>query len=77
MSSPIELAYPPSAHVASSESPSTALPVRTQPSAVPAMSPVPGKASEHRGPAQRIRGGCIPCPDGSICYIIPIPCICC
>ncbi|KAI5899970.1 uncharacterized protein SCHCODRAFT_02606624 [Schizophyllum commune H4-8] len=25
----------------------------------------------------RQRGGCIPCPDGSICYIIPIPCCCC
>jgi len=26
--------------------------------------------------AKRLRGGCIPCPDGSICYIIPIPCCC-
>ncbi|PVF94339.1 hypothetical protein CPB86DRAFT_789178 [Serendipita vermifera] len=24
----------------------------------------------------RLRGGCIPCPDGSRCYIIPIPCCC-
>ncbi|KAJ7092920.1 hypothetical protein B0H15DRAFT_165163 [Mycena belliarum] len=29
------------------------------------------------GPARRIRGGCIPCPDGGCCYIIPIPCCCC
>ncbi|EDR10471.1 uncharacterized protein LACBIDRAFT_316903 [Laccaria bicolor S238N-H82] len=26
--------------------------------------------------ALRLRGGCIPCPDGGCCYIIPIPCCC-
>ncbi|KAJ7153920.1 hypothetical protein C8R43DRAFT_1001514 [Mycena crocata] len=30
-----------------------------------------------RGDASRMRGGCIPCPDGGCCYIIPIPCCCC
>lgn len=25
----------------------------------------------------RLDGGCVPCPDGSICYIIPLPCCCC
>ncbi|KAH8917359.1 hypothetical protein BT69DRAFT_1286740 [Atractiella rhizophila] len=24
----------------------------------------------------RLRGGCIPCPDGSVCYIIPCCCPC-
>ncbi|KAH8829718.1 hypothetical protein DL96DRAFT_1599298 [Flagelloscypha sp. PMI_526] len=26
--------------------------------------------------ALRLRGGCIPCPNGSVCWIIPIPCCC-
>lgn len=54
------------------------------------------KSKLQTGRAERIRGGCIPCPvrypfsvlilafiftcllpqDGSICYIIPIPCCC-
>lgn len=29
-----------------------------------------------RKEAKRLRGGCIPCPNGSVCYIIPIPCCC-
>ncbi|KAI0662629.1 hypothetical protein C8Q70DRAFT_1051254 [Cubamyces menziesii] len=81
MTSRNELTYPPSAHFSSDESglvkssSPEAQPVRSQPAPTPAMSPT--LASRTSGPAQRIRGGCIPCPDGSICYIIPIPCICC
>ncbi|KAI0336019.1 hypothetical protein GY45DRAFT_1316055 [Cubamyces sp. BRFM 1775] len=78
MTSRTELTYPPSAHISNSSAKSSspeAQPVRSQPSPVPAMSPT--LAGRDSGPAQRIRGGCIPCPDGSICYIIPIPCICC
>ncbi|KAJ8091762.1 hypothetical protein PM082_020997 [Marasmius tenuissimus] len=37
---------------------------------------LPDRGEQTEGP-QRLRGGCIPCPDGSICYIIPIPCCCC
>ncbi|KAH9847986.1 hypothetical protein C2E23DRAFT_845714 [Lenzites betulinus] len=68
------LTYPPSAHL---PSPDGAQPVQSQPSPVPTMSSAPAKAENETGPAQRIRGGCVPCPDGSICYIIPIPCFCC
>ncbi|KAH9890898.1 hypothetical protein C8Q73DRAFT_702074 [Cubamyces lactineus] len=81
MASRNELTYPPSVHLSSSESglakssDPEAQPIRSQPAPVPAMSPT--LAGQTSGPAQRLRGGCIPCPDGSICYIIPIPCICC
>ncbi|KAI1790026.1 hypothetical protein LXA43DRAFT_1017972 [Ganoderma leucocontextum] len=47
-----------------------------QPEPVAAMSSHPAQPNAS-GPADRIRGGCIPCPDGSICYIIPIPLCCC
>ncbi|KAI8995310.1 hypothetical protein BD414DRAFT_237013 [Trametes punicea] len=80
MSSRVDLTYPPSAHLSPPGVQSRAEPahpISSQPSAKPAMSPVPSKAGEPSGEAQRIRGGCVPCPDGSICYIIPIPCICC
>ncbi|KAF9003402.1 hypothetical protein BDQ17DRAFT_1425358 [Cyathus striatus] len=26
--------------------------------------------------ANRLRGGCVPCPDGGFCFCIPIPCCC-
>ncbi|KDR74840.1 hypothetical protein GALMADRAFT_249745 [Galerina marginata CBS 339.88] len=29
---------------------------------------------EGNQPAARLRGGCIPCPDGGCCFIIPCPC---
>ncbi|XP_006455451.1 hypothetical protein AGABI2DRAFT_194983 [Agaricus bisporus var. bisporus H97] len=30
--------------------------------------------TEEEGSAARMRGGCIPCPGGGCCFIIPIPC---
>ncbi|KAI0364378.1 hypothetical protein BV20DRAFT_974475 [Pilatotrama ljubarskyi] len=71
------VSYPPAAHLAHADSASRPLPVQSQPSAIRAMSTDAAQAGEKDGRAERIRGGCIPCPNGSICYIIPIPCLCC
>ncbi|KAJ6575569.1 hypothetical protein DFH09DRAFT_1311638 [Mycena vulgaris] len=49
--------------------------VTEQPARVPSMSLAP-ENTVTQGKAARIRGGCIPCPDGGCCYIIPIPCCC-
>ncbi|KAI0349626.1 hypothetical protein OH77DRAFT_1375945, partial [Trametes cingulata] len=75
MSPDHSLSYPPAAHL-SDQSATRPQPVQSQPSPVPSMSTNPSKADKKSGGAERIRGGCIPCPDGSICYIIPIPCLC-
>ncbi|KAI0686547.1 hypothetical protein C8Q76DRAFT_761443 [Earliella scabrosa] len=67
------LAYPPSAHSSSAQQSEL---TETQPAPVATMTASPALRTE-TGPAERIRGGCIPCPNGSICYIIPIPLCCC
>ncbi|KAH8112411.1 hypothetical protein DFH11DRAFT_1607457 [Phellopilus nigrolimitatus] len=48
--------------------------VNTQPTAATGMTTARGGESGQA--AMRLRGGCIPCPDGGCCYIIPIPCCC-
>ncbi|KAL4242391.1 hypothetical protein ABKN59_011855 [Abortiporus biennis] len=70
------LSYPPSAHRESSEQSSTDQCTSAQPAPAPQMSLNPSSDND-QSKAERLRGGCIPCPDGSICYIIPIPCFCC
>ncbi|CAE6466730.1 unnamed protein product [Rhizoctonia solani] len=32
--------------------------------------------SDEEREAERLRGGCIPLPNGGRCWIIPIPCCC-
>ncbi|TCD69788.1 hypothetical protein EIP91_006325 [Steccherinum ochraceum] len=66
--------YPPAAHVHTSNI------VGTQPSPTATMTASNNKDSDkardgQEGPANRIRGGCIPCPDG-FCFCIPLPCCC-
>ncbi|KAJ7282609.1 hypothetical protein C8J57DRAFT_1295831 [Mycena rebaudengoi] len=69
-------AFPPAAHTSSSTRAGEL--ITEQPAPASGMSLVRGKPEEERktGPAARLRGGCIPCPDGGCCYIIPIPCCC-
>ncbi|KAJ7664855.1 hypothetical protein B0H17DRAFT_1091362 [Mycena rosella] len=62
-------AFPPAAHT----SPKAL--VTEQPAPAPAMS-VGREITVTQGDAARIRGGCIPCPDGGCCFIIPLPCCC-
>ncbi|OBZ66424.1 hypothetical protein A0H81_13693 [Grifola frondosa] len=65
--------FPPVAHLDTVSS----SPIRAQPVPSPHMAirqPIEHPATSR---AERIRGGCVPCPDGSICYIIPLPCFCC
>ncbi|KAJ7135096.1 hypothetical protein C8R46DRAFT_1139474 [Mycena filopes] len=50
--------------------------VTEQPTSAPTMSPSRERFNVEEGKAARLRGGCIPCPDGGCCYIIPIPCCC-
>ncbi|KAG7085473.1 hypothetical protein E1B28_003034 [Marasmius oreades] len=60
---------PPAAHtkvVSSQPSPASGMVVARD---------VPARGEQTEGP-MRLRGGCIPCPDGGCCYIIPIPCCC-
>ncbi|KAJ7061349.1 hypothetical protein C8F01DRAFT_1139736 [Mycena amicta] len=64
-------AYPPVAHTSPKET------VRCQPSRSATMSTSRDKTNDGRlEKMDRMRGGCIPCPDGGCCYIIPIPCCC-
>ncbi|KAH9983778.1 hypothetical protein BJV77DRAFT_1029759 [Russula vinacea] len=71
--------YPPAAaaHTYHDESAETPAVTSVQPRAGATMA----VGSEHNrtrmGKAERLRGGCVPCPDGSVCWIIPIPCCCC
>ncbi|KAJ7175055.1 hypothetical protein C8R43DRAFT_975821 [Mycena crocata] len=69
------LTYPAPAHTHTPLSKSTAAVVTEQPTPAPKMS-VGREPTVMRGDAARLRGGCIPCPDGGCCYIIPIPCCC-
>ncbi|KAJ6513698.1 hypothetical protein C8R47DRAFT_1313816 [Mycena vitilis] len=62
-------ASPPMAHT----SPSRV--VSQQPAPAPTMTTA-SDTKVTQGEAARLRGGCIPCPDGGCCYIIPIPCCC-
>ncbi|KAH6910799.1 hypothetical protein BKA70DRAFT_1271538 [Coprinopsis sp. MPI-PUGE-AT-0042] len=32
------------------------------------------KAENDKQSPQRLRGGCIPCPNGGCCFCIPLPC---
>ncbi|VDC04325.1 unnamed protein product [Peniophora sp. CBMAI 1063] len=67
-------AYPPTAHTHGYSDLTTKQP--TQSVAMSARGPPPPKQKNEQS-AERLRGGCVPCPDGSICWIIPIPCCCC
>ncbi|KAJ7870444.1 hypothetical protein B0H13DRAFT_2346844 [Mycena leptocephala] len=60
---------PPAAHTSSKA------PITEQPAPAPTMTTAREKIVT-QGDAARLRGGCIPCPDGGCCYIIPIPCCC-
>ncbi|GAA97507.1 uncharacterized protein L969DRAFT_42525 [Mixia osmundae IAM 14324] len=35
----------------------------------------PSRQSAQDGEPEPLRGGCIPCPDGGCCWIIPLPCL--
>ncbi|KAJ7023594.1 hypothetical protein C8F04DRAFT_179810 [Mycena alexandri] len=59
--------YPPPAHT------SPRAPITEQPTPAPTMS-TSRKISVEEGKAARLRGGCIPCPDGGCCFIIPCCC---
>ncbi|KAK7042682.1 hypothetical protein R3P38DRAFT_323319 [Favolaschia claudopus] len=48
--------------------------VSEQPAPAPMMSARERTVTE--GNVERLRGGCIPCPDGGCCFIIPLPCCC-
>ncbi|KAJ6496396.1 hypothetical protein C8R45DRAFT_985816 [Mycena sanguinolenta] len=65
------LASPPTAHTHTSPRSRVAT-VTEQPAPAPAMSTARGTVTE--GEASRMRGGCIPCPDGGCCFIIPCCC---
>ncbi|TBU22479.1 hypothetical protein BD311DRAFT_770347 [Dichomitus squalens] len=75
MSEGSTIARPASAHLQASGPTVSPIIHSQQPAPVTAMSTHPDKSTKF-GHADRIRGGCVPCPDGSICYIIPIPCCC-
>ncbi|GAW04921.1 hypothetical protein LENED_006745 [Lentinula edodes] len=65
--------YPPSAHLSSKASSpiSPAAPIVTQPAVTQSMSMEQRGLVERNEKVQRLRGGCIPCPDGGCCFIIP------
>ncbi|KAF8073320.1 hypothetical protein FPV67DRAFT_1477315 [Lyophyllum atratum] len=76
---------PPPGLVAQQPRGSRRMEVGGMPGEVPSPSSPPGEQGREgqdqgergvRGVAKRLRGGCIPCPDGSRCWIIPIPCCC-
>ncbi|GBE85695.1 hypothetical protein SCP_0802170 [Sparassis crispa] len=67
---------PPAAHTHTV--PPEGVRITAQPARVSDMTTRPERAAdETQHKAERVRGGCIPCPDGTVCYIIPIPCCCC
>ncbi|TFK99454.1 hypothetical protein BDV98DRAFT_570969 [Pterulicium gracile] len=69
------VSYPPKAHVShASEGSSESNSVTAQPGASPSMHS--GKAVDDAKNVDRMRGGCIPLPNGGRCWIIPIPCCC-
>ncbi|KAJ7594123.1 hypothetical protein C8J56DRAFT_926022 [Mycena floridula] len=69
-----QISAPKPAHLPSSKADSVQI-VDQQPG--PSMTMKASVPSPTEQKASRLRGGCVPCPDGSICYIIPIPCCCC
>ncbi|KIM87995.1 hypothetical protein PILCRDRAFT_814669 [Piloderma croceum F 1598] len=69
------LALPPNAHISSKHVPITQQPLRASTMSVASSENQSGVEETEK--ARRLRGGCIPCPDGGCCYIIPIPCCCC
>ncbi|KZV93320.1 hypothetical protein EXIGLDRAFT_768215 [Exidia glandulosa HHB12029] len=69
MSSPI--AYPPMARAPVIDHTPV---VQSQPRPAPRMSVKRAPEDEKKDGALRLRGGCLPCPDGSCCFIIPCPC---
>jgi len=71
--------YPPTAILSCGRAEIPSPHTTSQPNHVPQMQIAGGKHAppEKQGNAERLRGGCVPCPDGSICWIIPIPCCCC
>ncbi|KAF5387171.1 hypothetical protein D9615_002092 [Tricholomella constricta] len=49
--------------------------VLEQPGRTGAMSPTASLDERNRTQEpMRLRGGCVPCPGGGMCWIIPIPC---
>ncbi|KAI0301319.1 hypothetical protein BC826DRAFT_988640 [Russula brevipes] len=70
--------YPPAAHLYHAESARKPVITSVQPRAGATMTVGPdNNNSAQMRKAERLRGGCVPCPDGSVCWIIPIPCCCC
>ncbi|CAL1709420.1 unnamed protein product [Somion occarium] len=67
------ITYPPTAHISPDGAEETV--ISSQPKPAMGMTPQGGQ-NEETEKAERLRGGCIPCPGG-ICWIIPIPCCCC
>ncbi|KAI5899969.1 uncharacterized protein SCHCODRAFT_02742976 [Schizophyllum commune H4-8] len=64
--------YPPAS---TATAPANPAPVAQQPGANTGMS-VSREAQNQEQKAERLRGGCIPLPNGGRCWIIPIPCCC-
>ncbi|KAI9513541.1 hypothetical protein F5148DRAFT_1156407 [Russula earlei] len=75
MMSTANIKYPPAAHPYHNKADHQPVITNVQPRGGATMTVDPENARE--GKAERLRGGCIPCPDGSVCWIIPIPCCCC
>ncbi|RDB26560.1 hypothetical protein Hypma_005677 [Hypsizygus marmoreus] len=50
--------------------------VNEQPRRSVDMEVTPGEigTTGEKGEARRMRGGCVPCPGGGMCWIIPLPC---
>ncbi|KIM38834.1 hypothetical protein M413DRAFT_447535 [Hebeloma cylindrosporum] len=45
-----------------------------QPAPAQRMSIQDSQQRGKEGRAERPRGGCVPCPNGGCCFIIPLPC---
>ncbi|KAN0109512.1 hypothetical protein V8E52_009155 [Russula decolorans] len=72
-----DIKYPPAAHTYHDELAAKPAVTSSQPRANATMAVGSNNDQARAGKAERIRGGCVPCPDGSVCWIIPIPCCCC
>ncbi|KAH9077737.1 hypothetical protein EDB83DRAFT_2345565 [Lactarius deliciosus] len=70
------IAYPPTAHTYHDESSQTPAITNIQPHTGAKMVVGSDDNKARNGKAERLRGGCIPCPDGSVCWIIPCCCCC-
>ncbi|KAG1752026.1 hypothetical protein EDB19DRAFT_1671340 [Suillus lakei] len=67
--------YPPAAHaipreIVSSQPSSSSMLLHSSPQ------DRPPQIEEQTHSPMRLRGGCIPCPGGGMCFIIPCPCCC-